>query len=258
MTELGGRGAWSPTGRGGTLKRRLTGVFVPGPYYLFDNKTHKYVGGHAVIYKTMGVPVPLDYLAVHHGVIGIQALCSYYLGRPVLLDGVFDEKLFTAVKDVQRAAGLKQDGIVGKITMRRMIAKAVVDSVAFSAVPAYAVQGILEMEGALDPGAVGVLDPNDWGLAQINSTANPHVSFSDAFCPSFAIRYVRDRLKIALDTFRGNEIDAIVSYNLGLGGTRAWIAAGRPIEWTPVGSNLKRYPLAYADRIIVAGETALA
>lgn len=243
-----GRGAWSRSGRGGTLRKDRLGI-RPGAHYLKHSDPNQTIGLRAYLLKSVGMPVEQDFLATHHAVVGIQALCSNYLERPLMLDGLFEAKTHQAVLDVQLRAGLTHDGIVGPGTMSKLI-----EPVAKGASNAAGIRwsltfALMQNESALDPGAIGVLDPNDWGLAQINSLANPHVSFSDAMCPSFATRYVANRLKIAMSEF-DNERDAIASYNLGIGGTRQWIAAGRPDIWKPPYADVERNVKAYIDRII--------
>ena len=242
-----GRGAWSRTGRGGTLRKSRTRI-TPGPHYLMHSDPNQTIGLRAYLLKTVGMPVEQDYLATFHAVVGIQALCANYLERPIMLDGLFEAKTHQAVLDVQAHAGLTHDGIVGPGTMAKLV-----EPVAKGASKAAGVRwsltfALMQNESALDPGAIGVLDPNDWGLAQINSLANPHISFSDAMCPSFATRYVANRLKISIAEF-GDERDAIASYNLGIGGTRQWIAAGRPDVWQPPYADAERNVKVYIDRI---------
>lgn len=251
MTETVGRGAWNSKGVGGTLKydakkKRI----VPGPYYMKHSDPNQTIGLRAVLLKAAGRPqeIGLDYLATWHGVIGIQALAANFLARPVYLDGLFDKKTHDAVTEVQRKANLIQDGIVGKTTMKVMLLPLVALASKAANVNPQIVMGFLANEGAFDPGAVGVLDANDIGLAQINLIANPHVTLSDAFCPSFSVKYVANRFAYALATF-GNEDDAIASYNLGVAGTREWIKAGRPDIWTPSWATAPRNTRKYIDTI---------
>lgn len=252
MSEITGRGAWPRSGRGGTLKKTSKGVIASGPYYMMHTDPNQTIGLRAYLLKVAGQPVEQDYLATHHAVLGIQALCMNYLNRPVMLDGLFELKTHRSVIDVQREAGLKQDGIVGMTTMKTLLWPVIRGTANAVGVREGLVYAILAMEGAFDPGAIGVLDPSDWGLAQINSSANPHVSFSDAMCPSFAVKYVANRFKIALETFNGDERLAIASYNLGLGGTRQWVAAGTPDVWQPPYADKPRDVKAYIDRILIA------
>lgn len=244
-----GRGAWNAKGVGGTLKfdARKKSI-VPGPYYMKHSDPNQTIGLRAALLRAASRPVEFEYLATWHGVIGIQALCSNYLERPVLLDGLFDQKTEQAVKDVQRKANLVQDGIVGKTTMRTLLTPVVQSASRSANVQWDIVLGLIFNESAFDPGAVGVLDPNDIGLAQINLLANPNVTISDAFCPSFAIRYVVNRLSAANAVFK-NEDDTIASYNLGMAGTREWISLGRPDIWTPSWAKIPRNTRNYIDSI---------
>lgn len=244
MTELLGRGAWNKKGVGGTLKTSKSNAILAGPYYLQHKNPNQAIGLRATLLLATNQPVELDFLATYHGVLGIQVLLSGFLNKSVKLDGIFWEETANATKEMQSKAGLLADGVIGQKTMIALL-KPVIMSTGQDWKTVYA---IIANESAFDPSAIGVLDTNDWGLAQINSTANPHVSFSDAMCPSYAVKYVANRLNSALFQL-GNIDDAIASYNLGIGGTRSWVKDGRPAVWTPSYATTSRNVQAYIDRI---------
>lgn len=252
MTEYQGRGAWSKVG--GTLKKAVVNkktVTVPGPYYMLATDPNQRVGLRPWLLNYAGQKVDLNESAVWHGVVAIQVLIVW-LGISCPIHGVFDNDTDIAVRKAQAQLGLIADGIVGQATMKKLLLP-LIKRVASTKMDQdwRAIYGILANEGAFDPGAVGYLDSNDLGLAQINLPSHPSVSFSDAFCPSKTVNFVADLLAQGLTAF-GNERDAIASYNLGIGGTRLWIAAGRPDVWTPPWADRERYVRVYIDRILNA------
>lgn len=240
MAEYTGRGAWSRTGRGGTLRlSSTTGTTVPGPFYMLERSDDPYqrIGLRTFCQRLDGRSVTQDYNAVFHGVVGIQMLLNDALNKTMNCDGVFGPVTDAAVKDYQKSAKLVSDGIVGIKTMSNLMYPLVL-KVANKYNEAWQpIFGILQSESGWDPAAIGGIDPNDTGLAQINLIAHPQVSFAQALCPSFATNFVASYFRNALDQLNGNENDAIASYNLGIGGTRMWISDGRPDVWTPPWSN---------------------
>jgi hypothetical protein len=257
MAEYQGRGAWSSKGVGGTLKKTTVKKVVqtvPGPYYMLHSTPLAQVGMRAFLMKYAGQPVDMNDDAVHHGVIAIQVLVAG-LGIPCPIHGVYDVETDTAVRKAQGQLGLVADGVVGQSTMKKLLLP-LIKRVAREQMnqdwrPIY---GVLANEGAFDPGAVGFLDAEDLGLAQINMPSHPDVKFADAFCPSYAVKFVAGLLGQALSVFH-DERDSIAAYNLGIGGTRAWIAAGRPDLWSPPHApDRERNVKKYIDNILKASE----
>lgn len=243
-----GRGAWPRDGRGGTISGA-----GPGPYYAYAD-LWRTVGLAAVLRFLDGQPIPFDELAVHYGVKAIQRLvnrCELPDDLSVV-DGIFGKETDLRVKDVQKRASLKADGVVGSKTMKALLLLPVVETAKRRNEPWEAVWGLLAYEGGWDPGAVGYLDNNDLGLAQVNLKAHPSVTVEQAFDPYWAIEFIAGYLANALTYLNGNVRDAVASYNLGIGGARQWIADGRPDEWLPPWSTTLRYPNKYVDRILNA------
>jgi len=248
MIERQGRGAWPSDGRGGTLKNPTT----PGKYYMLGEGWAT-PGLSAVLRFIDGQPVPLDELAVHYGVKAIQTLlndCSG-LGVKIKVDGVFGKDTDYAVRKLQKIGSIKVDGVVGPNTMKTLLflptRNKTIDEDEWKAV-----WGILYYEGGWDPGAVGYADQNDLGLAQVNRVANPSVTIAQAFDPYWAIAFIINYLGNA-GKYLGDDIrDQVASYNLGIGGAKQWIAAGRPDVWLPSWSTIERKPNEYIDRILNA------
>jgi soluble lytic murein transglycosylase-like protein len=96
--------------------------------------------------------------------------------------------------------------------------------------------GIISSESGWDAGAVGAVDDNDLGLAQINGPSHTEYSEAQRLDPLVAFPFVFNYLRESLDYVSIVTIDdAIASYNLGVGGATKWIKAGRPDEWDPSG-----------------------
>jgi peptidoglycan hydrolase-like protein with peptidoglycan-binding domain len=247
--ERQGRGAWPSDGRGGTRKNPTT----PGKHYLlaqgFDT-----VGIAAVLRFLDGQAIPLDELAVNKGVLAIQRLVNACEGvsAKVPEDGLFGAKTDAGVREVQRLGSVPADGVVGPTTMKTLLLLPIMKAAAGRW---QAVYGLLQNEGGWDPGAVGYIDSNDLGLAQVNLIAHPTVTVEQAFDPFWAIGFINGYLANAEKYLAGNARDSILSYNLGIGGTRQWIAAGRPRLWTPPWSKVERDTTAYVDRILAAHTT---
>jgi len=246
--ERQGRGAWPSDGRGGTLKNSTT----PGKYYMLGQGWGT-PGLSAVLRFIDGQPVPLDELAVHHGVKTIQRLLNECtgLGVTVKVDGIFGASTDAAVRKLQKIGSIKQDGIVGQSTMKTLLFLPVTKR-SKTDDEWHAVWGILTFEGGWDPGAVGYADKNDLGLAQVNTVAHPTVTIEQAFDHNWAIDFIYNYLYNAGKYLGDNIRDQVASYNLGIGGTRQWIAAGRPDVWLPSWSTIERKPNEYIDRILNA------
>lgn len=257
MAEYQGRGAWNSKGIGGTLRKttvKKTVTIGPGPYYMLHPSSLGQVGIKGYFANLGLLPEDLNDNAVHHGVIAIQVLVAG-LGIPCPIHGVYDVETDTAVRKAQGQLGLVADGIVGQSTMKKLLLP-LIKRVAKEQMnqdwrPIY---GVLANEGAFDPGAVGFLDAEDLGLAQINMPSHPDVKFADAFCPSYAVKFVAGLLGQALSVFH-DERDSVAAYNLGIGGTRSWIAAGRPDLWSPPHApDRERNVKKYIDNILKASE----
>jgi soluble lytic murein transglycosylase-like protein len=184
-----GRAAWPAGGRGGTLA--LDGS--PGPYYLF--KAGAPVVGSAA-------SSTLDARAVHYGVRAIQAALGWW-GHKIPVDGLFGASTAQAVTAFQKSVPtrpypdtvrpLEPAGVVGRWTAYHLFSGMLDAYAQRYSVPAGPLRGVVELESAWDPGAVGGTTPQDLGLAQWRVTV-PHngVTFTEAevFDPFFALDHL--------------------------------------------------------------------
>lgn len=263
---MSGRGAWNKDGRGGTLQREDNGSTPAGRYYLLAVSPAVRVGSAARDAESSGLTPPLDALAVRYGVRAIQKLLNLSGASPQLsVDGVLGKGSDAGIRAYQTMYRLTVDGSVGPNTMKSLLLphiKRIGGSADAGGQPWWTVvYGMLANEGGWDPGAVGVQDPNDLGLAQINGPSHPTYTEAQRFDPETAIRFNIDYLKRALVDLNGNLRDAVLSYNLGPYGVTLWIKAGRPRYWNP--TTRKSSPVAntadgfrdtttYIDRILNA------
>jgi hypothetical protein len=238
---LRGRGAWNPTGVGGTLTRR-GGQVVPGAFYLAAEGDQRI---NVKVFRQLRagvVPDRNDY-AVFLGAKAIQGLLG------VGADGIIGPRTDAAIRARQRALGVAPDGLIGRATMRALCLPVVAAVATARHLRWQVLCGILSYEGGWDPGAVGVTTPDDVGLAQLNLPSH-RLSIEAALDPPIAIDYAATFLAANLAALGGNERDAVASYNLGVAGARMWIKAGRPAVWTPPWASTPRNVAAYIDRIL--------
>lgn len=242
---MSGRGAWSNKGRGGTLKRLSDNTTPPGPYYLLANQV-PLVGKAAQVAAQAGTKPTLDDLAVNFGVKAIQKLLNLG-GGELVMDGVFGKGTDAAVRTYQGQQKVKVDGSVGPTTMGKLLLPHIKR---IGGTDWEVVFGLLKNEGGFDPAAVGAVDERDLGLAQINGLAHPNMTIAQRFDPIVAIQFNADYLAAALEAL-GNVRDAVLAYNLGVGGVRTWIKAGRPRYYSPDGGPM-RDTTQYVDRVLYA------
>lgn len=233
-----GRGAWPVSGAGGTKKYK--DASKPGPYYYLGSGKTK---------------LNDDEFAVRRAIRAYQRALNRRLGTDLRIDGRFGEHTAAAVWEFQEKNSEKTGtpwGGIGPETSEALLRpdaeKVIADRK--TKVTLEMVTGTVRHEGIWDAGAVGYLDPNDLGLAQINGPAHPDMTKKQRLNPIFSFNFIVDYYENALKQLDGNLRDAVASYNLGIGGTRAWIKAGRPDLWTPAGASRPRNVKLYIDNIL--------
>lgn len=242
---MSGRGAWNIDGDGGT--KQYKDPSKPGPYY----------------FTGTGYPegdYDVNEYAVFMGVKSFQRALNRE-GVRCLVDGLYGPattKAMTAFQQTWKASGDPKASVwggVGPETSERLLRpwldKTLTQMAHNTLVTATIVSGIVRLESQWDPGAVGAADERDVGLAQINADAHDNLTTDERLTPEIAFQFIVSYLNESLSMLANNLRDAIASYNLGVGGTRSWIKAGRPDLWTPAGATTPRYVKAYIDRVLV-------
>lgn len=234
-----GRGAWNLAGVGGTKKYK--DATKPGPYYYLGTGTDRPKGDD-------------NYFGVYRAVIAYQRALNRD-GAKLTVDGILGDKTSKALFDYQTKhpeCGTPWGG-VGPDTSKSLLlplAHSAHAQHADTRIPFDVLTGVVKTESLWDAGAVGATDPNDLGLAQINGPAHPDLDKYERTLPVVAFDFILDYLTNALNQLDGNIRDAIASYNLGIGGARSWIRAGRPEFWSPTEGSTPRNVSKYIDNIL--------
>lgn len=243
-----GRGSFPASGAGGTLS---SDGAHPGRYYTLNHGDQSMIGLTAYRANKANSKVSIDYYATWRGAVGIQRMLG------VTADGLFGKDTFAALKSWQSARGLVPDGVAGPATLRAMFSPlarkiAVMAGSAHTVLPDLVV-GHVGYESGWDVGAVGVTTPVDLGLGQINGPSHQSMSEIVRLDPESALRFVAQFVDDNLTAFDGNVRDAVAAYNLGIGGARTWVKAGRPDVWTRTGDNGQTsvtYVRRYIDQVL--------
>jgi hypothetical protein len=239
-----GRGAWNNSGVGGTKKFRS---FEPGPYY--------YIGTG---YRLADKPRDANETAVWEAVKVYQRRLNQFMGTKLLVDGLYGDKTANVVSRYQELKAKTDDTVVvwggiGPETSEMLLAPMVAH---FSKTPYskqihhYYVYGLIRKESNWDAGAVGRADERDVGMVQINAEAHPQWTTPQRIDPITCYKFVYDYWTESLAQLNNNLRDAVASYNLGVGGARKWIAAGRPDIWSPTPTSAPRNVKKYIDDIL--------
>jgi len=246
---LSGRGAWSSIG--GTLSVDGTKA---GIYYRLPTSGTNYIG------KNID-DTDQNQRAVKGAVKAYQAALNRRLGIKLLVDGILGPVTSKAIFDYQKKVGEYVDGVIGPKTSKSLLLPDLQKTVRNyqTAYPGHTeitwviVCGIISNESGWDAGAVGYVDDEDLGLAQINGPSHPQYSEAQRLDPMVAFPFVFNYLRESLDYVSIVTIDdAIASYNLGVGGASNWIKAGRPDIWKPTATSAPRDVRGYINRIKTA------
>lgn len=240
-----GRGAWPAMGWGGTLN--IAGN-APGRYYRTAvGSTTKAPGAIGAMAERKSLACNIDEYAVWRTVLAVQR----YLGATTI-DGVWSADTEARLKVWQTRTSMSPDGIYGPASAKTMwradaiMAARRTDSTHPDLTTM--LLGHIGWESGWDPGAVGASTPQDLGLGQINGPAHPELNANDRLDPQTALPWMADFVDANLVAMAYNTRDAIAAYNLGVGGARSWIKAGRPDNYTRPGAggnvvttNVKKY-----------------
>ena len=232
---------WPGDGEGGTLSVDGT---EPGPYY-------RLAAGDMPVVGTLSDFPLVTNRAVHFAVKAIQKALNRHLHLGLRIDGRFGRMTRNATIAFQQKhlgePGITAWGGVGPDTSKALFAP-LIQRLATTDVPACLLVGQIQNESGFDPGAVGYADDRDLGLLQINGHYHPDMTEADRFSPIIAIEYAVTLYEANLFQLAGNLRDAVVAYNLGVGGARTWIRNGRPdvADWYSPSRDIR----GYVDRIL--------
>jgi len=156
-------------------------------------------------------------------VASIQTELNHNGSQPLLtVDGEFGPLTEKSTLHFQKVEGLIADGIVGPQTARALCQLRCDEVEVQRSLPLKGIlAGVIRVESSYDFGATGWVDPRDRGLAQINSSAHPDVTDTEAFDSAFSITWAGKNLQSAFKIFSDVEC-AIAAYNLGIGGAGTW------------------------------------
>lgn len=237
-TPARGRGAWPTGGSGGTLSADGKS---PGKFYR-STGTLPPIGRVAWAADRTGSWVGVDEYATWRATAAVQAHLNT-LGAHLAVTGVWTATLDAAVKAWQGKAGLTADGVYGPASAKAMWTPVLADACVLvdASHPELfrLARGHVAYESGWDPGAVGVVSPVDLGLGQINGPAHPAMSAAARLDPMKALPWVAAFVDDNLRAFNYDVDAAVAAYNLGQGGTRGWIKAGRPDVFN--GVYVRRY-----------------
>lgn len=248
---MSGRGAWNKAGVGGTLSVDGT---KPGLYYRTPATGTNWIG------KDIDT-TDQNQRAVKAAVKAYQAALNRRISTNLLLDGVLGPVTSQAISNFQNKVGEYVDGVLGPKTSKALLMPDLEKTVrnyrtaypGHDEITATIVCGVISNESAWDAGAVGYVDDEDLGLAQINGPSHTQYTEGQRLDPMVAFPFVFNYLRESLDYVSIVTIDdAIASYNLGIGGATKWIKAGRPDIWKPTETSAPRDVRGYINRIKTA------
>ncbi len=246
---MAGRGAWSKVG--GTLSIKGD---APGLYYRTPASGTNYIG------KTINEADP-NQRAVKGAVKAYQSALNRRMNLSLTVDGILGPVTSKAISDFQKSRGEYVDGVIGPKTSKSLLFADLqkvgrqyrLANPGTSVISDEILCGVISSESGWDAGAVGYVDDEDLGLAQINGPSHPQWSEAQRLEPNTAFVFVFNYLKDSLATAKIVTIDdAIASYNLGVGGAGKWIDAGRPDKWKPTPTSAERDVRGYITKIKTA------
>ena len=250
-----GRGAWPQSGRGGTLsvKGDLPGGFFRAPA---DGSAMKMIGLQAYKADQQGAKCCIDDYATFMATKAVQSQLR------ITEDGLWGAQTDAAVKKFQAAHELVADGVFGPNTAKAMWRPLAIDAAQRqdNVYPNLVTMmlGHIGWESGWDAAAVGGSTPQDLGLGQINGPTHPELNTNDRLTPSVTMLWMANFIDGNLQAMDGNTRDGIAAYNLGIGGARSWVKAGRPDVWarTSGTQTIVTSVKKYIDSVLAAAQAA--
>lgn len=180
-----------------------------------------------------GLSAPTDSV-LGYAIVAVKKELAYNgFGHGMILDTpVIGDAADKAIRAFQNAHDLVADGIVGPFTAEALFRKRSALLESAKSIPAGYLCRLKTQESGNDPAAVGDVDPDDHGLIQINLRIHPDVTLAQATDPSYCLPWGAQDLAAAFASFH-DWPTALASYNVGLGGARRWLSAGKPATGGP-------------------------
>lgn len=127
-------------------------------------------------------------------------------------------------------AQLTADGVVGPLTAQALYRARFVLVSRKSGFPVPDIIGkIVSHESLFDPGAQGYVDPDDFGLGQINFVFHPMTTHDQAASGDFTAAFISRELSSAYGVLKDFDA-AIAAYNVGTFPAQQWLDAGKPSD----------------------------
>lgn len=154
-------------------------------------------------------------------------------GKGLVLDGLtFGVTMTERVREFQEAAQITVDGVIGPTTAKQLYRKRFSELETNYGLPAGTVCRVCSLESAVDPGAVGVADPADHGIMQINAAEHPAISLAEAFNAAWSLNYFA-RQTAQTHGSLGDWECSVAAWNIGGGGAQWWCDQGKPATGGP-------------------------
>lgn len=138
-----------------------------------------------------------------------------------------------AIRDFQRSHGLEADGVAGPRTLHTLLSRRIQAEQGAKAIPGDWLCKLVRLESGDDPGAVGYVDPLDYGLVQIHMPYHPEITVAQAFDPGFSLPYAARTLAGFAAAHGGDWEAAVASWNVGVAGASSWLGLHKPATGGP-------------------------
>lgn len=166
---------------------------------------------------------------VRRGITAIQRLLREH-GHAVDVNGRFRRNTHDAVVEFQQTNDLNAAGYVGSITMETLMRPVLIAAATEVKVHPRWLHGFIATESGYDPGAQGVDNPPDSGLAQFNVAVGA-VTLDQAYDPFVAPRLLARRWKAALVTYehenRRLTLDCAIAQHRSPAAADEWFRTGQ-------------------------------
>jgi hypothetical protein len=157
-------------------------------------------------------------------------------GSGLVMNPVFGDAAANRLGEFQTSKGLKADKQAGPATLKELFRQRVEVIEDLFNLWRGTLGRQLWLESSFDPIAVGVADPDDTGIAQINLRIHSTLTQAQAFDPTFSFRWAAQYITDAQNRMI-KEVDvakaARAAYNVGTEYAKEWMLAGFPASGGP-------------------------